>query len=92
MSTDCAVGLPWSLCVIGNCCYFLQTREMFCVLDHCRRRALHEQDPVNHLKLGGVLRQKLQESMAAHGQGLQDSLNGLDASVAVQLQKVLTAA
>lgn len=41
------------------------------------------------MKLGDVLRQKLQECAACHGAGLHASLTALDPTVALQLQKVI---
>lgn len=50
---------------------------------------MYERDAANSMKLGDIVRQKLQECAACHGEGLHASLAALDSTVALQLQKVV---
>ena len=54
-----------------------------------RRRALHERDPVNTLKLSAFVRQQLEAAGAVHGAALQAALAALDPSIAAQLKGML---
>ena len=55
----------------------------------CRRRQLHERDPVNCIRLSTFLKDNINQGLAVNGQSFQAAMAGLDPNLMSSLQKAL---
>ncbi|KAL3150483.1 hypothetical protein ABBQ32_000305 [Trebouxia sp. C0010 RCD-2024] len=55
-----------------------------------RRQQLHEHDLVNQLQLSSFAKSKMQQCVQIHGHSFRQSMQGLDSTISLQLQRMIS--